>query len=120
LIDGTNVVGVAELLADEKTGKVRGFNSLQKPFYPNAILEAVRQAEKLSQTKKQDYEIRYLGVPAVNFAAVWFHGASDDILIPLPPPFKRLNAYQPYSEKEIIKVLKQDADAVMKQPRLIR
>ncbi len=113
-------MGVATLIADGKTGKVLGFNSLQKPFYPNATLEALRAAEKLPQTKKQDYEVRYLGIASVNFVAIWLHGKSENIIIPLPPTFGRFNDYQPYSERQIIKVLKKDAAKVMKQPNLLR
>jgi hypothetical protein len=118
LMHGTNAVGVATLIADEKNALK--FNSFQQPFFPNAMLEALRQAKGLPQTKKQDYELRYLGIPAVNFVAVWLHGESDNILIPLPPTFGRFNDYQPYSESQIIKVLKKDADNVMKQPKLLR
>jgi hypothetical protein len=120
LMHGTNAVGAATLIADGKNGNALKFNDLQHPFFPNATLEALRAAEKLPQIKKQDYELRYLGIPAVNFVAVWLHAESDDIIIPLPPTFGRFNDYQPYSESQIIKVLKRDADAVMKQPNLLR
>jgi hypothetical protein len=120
LMHGTNAVGAATLIADGKNGNALKFNDLQHPFFPNATLEALRAAGKLPQTKKQDYELRYLGIPALNFVAVWLHGESDNILIPLPPTFGRFNDYQPYSESQIIKVLKKDADNVMKQPNLLR
>ena len=120
LMHGTNAVGAATLIADGKNGNALKFNDLQHPFFPNATLEALRAAGKLPQTKKQDYELRYLGIPALNFVAFWLHGESDNILIPLPPTFGRFNDYQPYSESQIIKVLKRDADAVMKQPNLLR
>jgi hypothetical protein len=120
LMHGTNAVGAATLIADGKDGNALKFNDLQHPFFPNATLEALRAAGKLPQTKKQDYELRYLGIPALNFVAVWLHGESDDILIPLPPTFGRFNDYQPYSESQIIKVLKKDAANVMKQPNLLR
>ena len=120
LLHGSNAVGAATLIADGKTGKVLGFNSLQKPFYPNATLEALRAVEKSPQIGKQDYEIRYLGIVSVNFMAIWLHGESDDIILPLPPTFGRFNEYQPYSERQIIEVLKKDAANVMKQPNLLR
>jgi hypothetical protein len=41
--------------------------------------------------------------------------------MPLPPTFgSELNAYQPYSERQIIRVLKPEAKEVMKAPRLLR
>jgi hypothetical protein len=120
LLQGSNVVGVAILIDDEKTGKAIGFNSLAKPLLPNAPQEAVQQANKLPQTKQHDYELRYLGIPGVNFMAIWLHGKTDDIIIPLPPTFGRMNDDQPYSERQVVKILQKDAKAVMKQPRLIR
>ena len=119
LLHGTSAAGVAVSNADEKTGKL-GFNGLYETAFADRMLEALRGAETLPQIRKQDYELRYLGIPAVNFVAVWLHGKSDDVIIPLPPTFGRLNAYQPYSESEIVKALKRDADQVMKQPKLPR
>lgn len=114
LIHGTNAVGVAEL------GKTLGFNSIQKSFFPNATQEALRVAEELPQIKKSDYELRYLDIPSVLFVAGWLHGNSDDIIIPLPNTFGRWNAYQPYSESQMIKLLKPEAKKVMEQPKLLR
>lgn len=116
LLQGTNAVGAAELKADEKTGKVLGFNSLQRAFEPDAPLEALRMAEKLPQIQKEDYEVRYLNIAPVLFVAVWLHSKSDDIIIPLPNTFGRFNAYQPYSESEIIRVLKPVAEKRLQAP----
>ena len=120
LIHGTNAAGVAVLNADEKTGKSLRFSALYETCFANETLEALRKAEQLPQVKKQDYELRFLNIPAVYFCAVWLHEKSDDIIIPLPPTFGRMNAYQPYSESQIIKLLKKDAITVMKQPKLLR
>lgn len=114
LLHETNAVGAAELKKDLR------FNSLQKSGFGCETLEALRIAKELPEIKKQDYELRYLTIPAVNFVAVWLHAKSNDIIIPLPPTWKRLNAYQPHSEKQIIQALKKDAKAVKKQPKLIR
>ena len=105
LMHGTNVVGVAELSADAKTGKGLEFAGLYDTGFAEETLEALREAEKLPQIQKQDYEIRFLDIPAVHFCAVWLHGKSDDIVIPLPPTFGKWNAYQPYSESQMIKLL---------------
>jgi hypothetical protein len=118
LMHGTNAVGAATLIDDGKG--VLKYNDVQRPFFPNATLEAVRAAEKLPQIKKQDYELRHLGIAPLNFVAVWLHAESDDIIIPLPPTFGRFDDYQAYSENQIIKVLKKDAANVMKQPNLLR
>ena len=113
-LHGTNSVGVAQLLADEKTGKAEKCIALYETDHST---EALRVAEQLPQIKKEDYEFRFLSAPAVYFQAVWLHGKSDDIIIPVGPTFNRWNAYQPYSESQMIKLLKPEAKKVLKAPR---
>ncbi len=120
LSQGTNGVGAAVLNADAKSGKARGFNSLEKSGFANETAEALRIAEQLPQIKKQDYELRYLNIPAVSFVAVWLHAKSDDIIIPLPPTSGGLNANQPYSESQIISLLKARAETAMKWDETIK
>ena len=120
LMQGTDAVGAATLICGGTNGSALKYNDVQRPFFPDASLEALRAAEKLPQTKKQDYEVRALNIAPLNFVAVWLHGESDDIIIPLPPTFGRFNEDQPYSEAEIIKVLKKDVEDVIKHPNLLR
>ena len=110
---GTNAVGAAALIADEKTGKaVESAGLYQTDF----SLEALRIAEQLPQIRKQDYEFRRLESPPILFGAVWLHGKSDDIIIPLGLTFGRWNAYQPYSPRQMIKLLKPEAQKKLKEP----
>jgi len=112
---GTNAVGVVELKADEKAGKALKLIALY--HNPAAeMLEALRTAEQLPQVNKQDYEFRYLNLAPIEFFAVWLHGKSDDIIIPLPPPYGIWNAYQPCSESQIIKFLKPEVKKKLKEP----
>jgi hypothetical protein len=121
LIHGTNAVGVATVFdTDAKTGKALRFGGLFETCFSKETLKALRMAEALPQVKKQDYELRFLDIPAVYFVAVWLHAESDDILIPLPPAFGRWSAYQPCSESDMIKLLKPEAKKVLKQPNLLR
>jgi hypothetical protein len=108
VIHRTNAVGAAELNTDEKTGNEPRFNSLEKPFFPDAPLKALRIAEQLPQVIKSDYEFRHLDIMH-HFVAVWLHGQSDDIIIPIPLTFAPLKAYQPYSESQIIQLLQPEA-----------
>jgi len=120
LMHRTNAVAVATLIYGGTNRSALEYNDVQCPFFPDAPLEALRAAEKLPQTKNQDYEVRALNIAPLNFVSVWLHGESDDIIIPLPPRFGRFNENQPYSEAEIIKVLKTDAEDVIKHPNLPR
>ncbi len=110
LVQGTNAVGVAFVTADEKTGKALKCIELAGSGFSDGTLEALRIAEQLPQVKKQDYELRFLDMPWLVFRAVWLHGKPDEIIIPLPDRWKRWNGNQPYSEDEIIKILKPEAE----------
>jgi hypothetical protein len=81
----------------------------------NGLKEALQKAEELPQVKEQDYELRSLAID-LWFRAVWLHGKTNDIIIPLPPTYGQWNAYQPYSENEMMKLLKPDAENSLKQP----
>jgi hypothetical protein len=102
----SNAIGEVELNADEKVGKLLDFVALHQTPFAQAALDALRVAERLPQVTKQDYEIRYLKILAVYFVAVWLHAQSDDILIPLAPCPKSLNANHPYSESQVMELLK--------------
>jgi hypothetical protein len=82
------------------------------------IPRALQIAEQLPQVKERDYEPRLLDISPILFVAVWLHGEKDDIIIPLPPTWNRWNAYQSYSEKELIPLLKPEAEKKLKYPRL--
>ncbi len=116
LVHGTNAFRVAYLTADGKTGKAMKCTGLSESDFSDGRLEALRIAEQLPQVKKQDYELRALDMPWILFAAVWLHGKSDDIIIPLPPTFGRWDAYQPYSESRMIKLLQPEVKKKMKEP----
>jgi hypothetical protein len=109
LLHGTNAVGAAGLSADDKTGKALEFDSLEQSAFASETLKALRMAEQLPQIKKQDYEVRRLDMPPILFRAVWLHGKSDDIIIPVGATFGRWNALQPYSESELVKLLQPEA-----------
>ncbi len=107
LMQGTNVVGAVELKANEKLK----FVSLGKSLWDNSTPEAIRIAEQLPEVKRQDYELRCLGMIPY-YPAIWLHGESNDIIIPLPDRWVNWKAYQPnfyqpyYSENQILGILK--------------
>ena len=114
LMHGTNAVGAAELMTDPTNGAALKFAGLDTSDFPGETLEAIRRAEQLPQIKEQDYELRRLDCPSILFVAVWLHGKSDDILIPLPPTGGRWNAYQLYSESQMIEWLQPESEKRLK------
>jgi hypothetical protein len=109
---GTNAVGSEDLMPDSKTGVLK-FAGL---YDTDLSMEALRIAEQLPQVEKQDYEVRRLECPSILFRAIWLHGKMDDIIIPLPNTFGRWFAYKPYSEREMIKLLKPEAKKKLAEP----
>ncbi len=77
-------------------------------------LNAVQTAQQLPQVKKADYELRRLDIAALSVVIIWLHGQSDDILIPLPPTYGRFEPYRTYTEKQLIDILKPDAQSMLK------
>jgi hypothetical protein len=110
IVHGTNVGGSASVEADEKTGKALKCNSLCNGDIFKEAYKALQLAEQLPQVQKQDYEPRLLSESWTSFNAVWLHGQSNDFIIPLPYGFdNRINAYQLYTESQIIKILAPEA-----------
>ena len=100
--------------ADPKNGKAPQFGALYQTYFANETLQALRIAEQLPQMKTQDYEVLRLDIMSLPFVAVWLHAKSDDIIIPLVVSFGRWNAFQIYSESQMIKLLKPEAKKKLK------
>jgi len=116
LMHGTNAMGAAELMAGPTNGAALKFAGLDTTDFSKETLEALRRAELQPQVQKQDYELRRLDCPSLLFVAVWLHGKSDDIIIPLPPTGGRWKAYQPYSERQMIELLQPEAEKRLPLP----
>ncbi len=107
-------VAEVPLIISSKDGKLSKRGGVFGNELAQATLQALRKAAELPQVKKENYECRYLVCSIMSFHAIWLHGKSDDIIIPLPPTYGRIDAYQPYSESQIIKLLKSDANNALK------
>ncbi|HLZ16443.1 MAG TPA: hypothetical protein VKQ08_05360 [Cyclobacteriaceae bacterium] len=108
----TNAVLSAPVFINPKDGKLSKRGGVMDGKLVKDMLVALQKADELPQVKKQDYECRYLVMPP-SFVAAWLHGKSDDIIIPLPPTYYGKKAYQPYTEKAIIKLLKPEAENIL-------
>lgn len=115
LMHGTNAVAAAELTADNENGQALRFAGLDTSDFSRKTLEALQIAERLPEVEKQDYEVRRMICPPILFVAVWLHGRSNDIIIPLPDTFGRWKAYQPYSDDQMIRLLKPESLKKLKE-----
>lgn len=102
IMDGTTPCAILTIMdPDPKTGKPRRFGSLLQGEGIKDLFEALQIAEKVQQAGNQDYEFRHLSNFELYFEAVWLHGPSDDVIIPVPPLYGIANACQPYSEQQV-------------------
>jgi hypothetical protein len=107
LIRGEEAIGEVEL---SRTSESEEFSAAlhQGPF-ANAFLVALRAAERLPQVRKTQYELRYLKSAAVYLAALWLHGETSDLLIPLGPAPAKLAANKVYTESKMLSSLRATA-----------
>ena len=101
---------IGALPPDEGELAARAFH---KTPFTQATVAALREAEKSSSTTDEDYEVRFLKIPSVYFAALWLHAAKDDILLPLREPPGRLKSNQEYKEPDVISALRPDVEEAL-------
>jgi hypothetical protein len=111
-LDGTNAVGSENLMPAGKNGVLK-FAGL---YDPDSFTKVLQFAEQLPEINKQDYEVRRLECAPILFRAIWLHGKTDDIIVSLPETFGRWQAYRPYSEREMIHLLKPEAEKKLAEP----
>jgi hypothetical protein len=97
--------------ADEGRPKVRAFH---KTPFTEATVSALSNAEKSASTAHANYEMRFLKIPAVYFAALWLHAPKDDLLVPLREPPGRLDSNHEYHEAEVISALQPAAEQALR------
>ena len=117
LTDGTNSVGAMDLGYDNQKGAwQQGIGGVFYKSYAD-FSTGLQVAEQLPEVKKEDYELRYLNFLQGEFFAIWLHGKSNDTIIPLPPAHGECQPYRPYSEQEIIRMLKDEMEKEMRRPK---
>lgn len=117
LTDGTISAGL-DLGYDNKKA---GWPEMGWSFHParpnnsDPVLATPQAAATLPQVQKADYELRYLNFLELQFFAVWLHGQSNDIIIPVPV-YGKWQDYRPCSEREMIERLKPETENRKKTP----
>jgi hypothetical protein len=112
LMEGNKGSGNVQLNASAKIELA--VEGVHQTNFSQESLNAVQTAQQLPQVKKADYELRRLDIAALSVVIIWLHGQSDDILIPLPPTYGRFEPYRTYTEKQLIDILKPDAQSMLK------
>ena len=104
LIDNSKKTAVLEAdLVENDDGEIQ-FNGLYQSPFSYSTVKALESAENLTAVRNNDFEIRFLKVPAVYFAALWLHNDSQNIIIPLKESREK-RSQTDFSESEIIEAL---------------
>jgi hypothetical protein len=113
-IQGMQAVGVGALSDPRpETGNELMCTGMYETCFGAETLEALKVGQQLQQIQDQDYEVRFLDCFSIYFFSVWLHGGADDIIIPLPPTYGRMDAYHPYSERNIVRLLQKTAECTL-------
>jgi hypothetical protein len=102
VFEGETVVALAEVTHVKPLRYASG----QSPVVAEAVLKAIRKAEELDAVEKADYELRILRVPELYLLAVWLHGRSEDLLIPVRPFTKTSSDRVSFSEEQMVEILR--------------
>jgi hypothetical protein len=92
------------------------FKAFHRTPFTEATVAALDEAEKSASVAHADYEMRFLKIPSVYFAALWLHGP-DDILVPLREPPGRLISNREYKELEVISALQPSVEGAIRFER---
>ncbi len=78
-----------------------------------SILAALDKANGQPQVMRKDYEVRFLSVPGANYFALWLHAQDDDLLLPIPMPWRELDSCELSSERDVLDQLRPEAERTM-------
>jgi hypothetical protein len=75
-----------------------------------ALLASLREARERLAGTESEVEPRFLLIPALYIAALWLHGAEEQLL-PLAPEWEELSAGKTFPEEEIAPILRRLAES---------
>lgn len=81
--------------------------------YVSGTSAALHDASNLSEVATEEMVVRLLSVPALNFTALWLHGAREDLLLPLAPAPGAIEPQRPYPAGELLATLRELASPLV-------
>lgn len=110
ILSNDEAVGAGTVAMDESGGLT--FGTLNQGPLVSRTIGSISASEGSKAVASDDYELRYLEIRPLYFAAIWLHGTSGDIIIPLEDnDAAGVPAFSEQSEETILKML-QDAAAL--------
>jgi hypothetical protein len=104
LLDGDEVRAAAQLIVGDD-GEVAGFSHVERGPFVQSTVAAIALAERIEAAQGGDYELRLLSVPSLYLVALWMHGMSGDLLVPLDPAPGSVETEGVYTEEQIFSAL---------------
>ncbi len=86
VMSGDHAVAAAEVDRPAKgTTEAPTFSNLNMGGFVASSLAALKTAEELPMVQREDFQFRLLQIPALHVMALWLHGKTHDLLLPLVP-----------------------------------
>ena len=77
---------VAAAQVNQGAGGTASFSHLNSGPFVAGTKEALEFTESLPDVQRDNYEVRLLSIPALYQMAIWLHGKTKDLLVPVPSP----------------------------------
>jgi hypothetical protein len=99
-------VGIGEIeVASNDQDPSTPFVALHEGSAAQLFIEALSFAESLPEVINQNFEARFLRIPAVGFSAVWLHRDGQELIVPVTGGGDILSTRHLYTEPEVTQAL---------------
>ena len=72
-------------------------------------VEALAASREMPEVADEDVEVRLLTVPGLNLTALWLHGDTRDLLVPIAPAPAGVEAGRQHDARELLESLTEQA-----------
>lgn len=97
VLRGEKMVATAQVSENERTS----FSNINYGALAESTARAIEIAQAHADVKKRDYDLAVLEVPALYLAVLWLKSTGSNILIPLEPSPRGVEANRPYTQREL-------------------
>jgi hypothetical protein len=99
VLRGETTVATAQV--SEDNGERISFSNINFGALAESTARAIEVAQALADVKKRDYDLAVLEVPALYLAVLWLKSTGSNILVPLEPSPRGVEANRPYTQREL-------------------
>jgi len=104
LCEGNKGVGELEVEPNDQN-PAAPLIALHEGSAAHLSIEALGFAESLPQVMNQNFEARFMKIPALDFTAVWLHRDGQDLIVPVTGGGGVLSVRHAYTESEVTQAL---------------